>query len=133
MTWLRWFAEGIYPRAGWKRAASYVFHRIRRLPDSPGKIARGIGIGVFVSFTPFFGLHFIIATFLALLFRGNILAALLATFFGNPLTFPLIAGGSLSIGHWLLGAQSHARADETLLQLFRDASWDFWRNFMALF
>jgi uncharacterized protein len=84
----RWIAEAFYPRSGWKRAASYIWHRLRRLPDTPHKIARGVGIGVFISFTPFFGFHFVAAVLLSLLIRGNALAALLATFFGNPITCP---------------------------------------------
>ena len=59
--------------------------------------------GVFVCFTPFFGLHFVLATAIAWAIRGNILAALLATFFGNPLTFPIIAEVSLEIGSRILG------------------------------
>jgi len=36
--------EFIYPRGGWTRAFHYVKHRIRRLPDSPERIARGVGV-----------------------------------------------------------------------------------------
>jgi len=133
MSWGRWIAEAFYPKAGWRRAGTYVWHRLRRLPDSPHKIARGIGIGVYVSFTPFFGLHFILATLLALLLRGNVLAALLGTFFGNPFTFPLIAAGSLSLGHWMFGIDDALASHESVFHLFRNAVWDFWRNIGTLF
>ena len=33
--------ETVYPRGGWARAASYISHRVRRLPDPPARIARG--------------------------------------------------------------------------------------------
>ena len=79
-------ARALYPRGGWRRAAEYIALRLRRLPDSPEKIARGIGAGVFTTFTPFYGLHFILAGILAKILRGNIVAAILGTFFGNPLT-----------------------------------------------
>ena len=102
-TWLRTFVEFIYPRGGWKRAASYVGHRLRRLPDPPHRIARGIAAGVFVCFTPYFGFHFFLAAGLAWVMQGNVVAALLATFFGNPLTFPIIAAISLELGQWMLG------------------------------
>lgn len=133
LSYLRWIAEAFYPRAGWKRAASYVWHRLRRLPDTPHKIARGVGIGVFISFTPFFGLHFFLAAGLGLLFRGNLVAALLATFFGNPLTFPFIAGASLTLGHWMLGANAQVVEHKSILRLFAQATGDFWHNFKALF
>ncbi len=133
LSWLRWLAEGLYPRSGWRRATSYIGHRLRRLPDTSQKIARGVGVGVYVSFTPFFGLHFFVAALLALLFRGNILAALLSTFFGNPLTFPFIATGSLTLGHWLLGSSSAPEEHKSIFLLFRNAAGDFWQNFKALF
>ncbi len=133
LSWGRWLIEGVYPRSGWRRAVSYVGHRLRRLPDTPQKIARGVGLGVFVSFTPLFGLHFVLATALALLFRGNVVAALLGTFFGNPLTFPFIAASALSLGQWMLGAGATPANHETILHLFSFAAADFWYNFKALF
>lgn len=133
MSWGRWLLEAVYPKAGWRRVASYVGHRLRRLPDSSHKIARGIAVGVLVSFSPFFGLHFILAMLLALLLRGNVAAALLGTFFGNPLTFPFIAAGSLSLGHWILGDSSYVVGDTSIFQMFRYASADFWFNFQAIF
>jgi uncharacterized protein len=51
-----------------------------------------------VSFTPLLGLHFLLAIFFAFLFRGNIIAALIGTFVGNPITFPFIWGLIYKIG-----------------------------------
>lgn len=93
----------LYPRGGWGRAFEYVKHRLRRLPDTPQKIARGIFAGVFAAFTPFYGLHFVVAALVAKLMRGNILAALMGTFFGNPLTYVPIGVASLQSGYFLLG------------------------------
>ena len=70
-----------WPKGGWKRAFHYVQYRLRRLPDSSQKISRGIWAGLFATFTPFYGLHFLTAAIIAKLLKGNILAALLATFF----------------------------------------------------
>jgi uncharacterized protein len=120
------------PRGGWRRAAQYVVHRLRRLPDPPHRIARGIFAGVFISFTPFFGLHFIGAAAIAWALRGNVLAALLATFFGNPVTTPLIALGSLELGHWILGGQLGVGFTE-VLDAFSGAWVEIWNNFLALF
>jgi hypothetical protein len=124
--------EFFYPRGGWLRAAHYVKHRLRRLPDEPERIARGIFAGVFISFTPLFGFHFLGAALLAFLFRGNILAALLATFIGNPLTTPVIAYSSVELGHYLLGSSS-ALAFEEILQAFSGASTELWWNARAIF
>ena len=125
--------ESIWPRGGWGRALRYMHHRVNRLPDSPHRIARGIFCGVFASFTPFFGLHFLIAAVMAKLMRGNIVAALLATFVGNPLTFPIIAAVNLKLGQWLRGRGSAYGADAGLWEEFAGAAHDLKHNFYALF
>lgn len=81
----------------------YYSHRMKRLPDSPTRIALGFASGVFVSFTPFFGFHFVVAAVIAWMVRGNLFASALGTFVGNPITFPLIAAASIEIGAWLYG------------------------------
>ena len=95
--------EFFYPRGGWARAFEYVKLRLNRLPGSPEQIARGIWAGVFASFTPFFGLHFLLSALIAVILRGNILAALLGTFIGNPLTYVPIAWVGIQSGHMILG------------------------------
>lgn len=133
--------ELIWPRGGWGRAAQYVRHRVRRLPDTPEKISRGVWAGVFTAFTPFYGLHFLVAGVIAVAMRGNVLASLMSTFFGNPLTYVPIAYAALTTGHWLLGT----RLDRTLLDgpagrgncgigcQFNNAAGDLWHNFKAIF
>ena len=124
--------RAVYPRGGWGRAFSYVKHRVRRLPDTPEKIGRGIWAGVFTTFTPFYGLHFIVAAIIARLMRGNFIAALMATFFGNPLTYVPIAAVSLKTGHWLLGSEPHG-PPASLGEKFADAGADLWGNVLAIF
>ena len=130
-SWLRFIAEGFWPRGGWSRAARYVVHRLRRLPDPAHKISRGIAAGVFVSFTPFFGFHFLMSAAIAYVLRGNIIAALLATFVGNPLTFPFIASIAMETGAWILGTPHMPLPG--VVASFSNASVELWRNFTALF
>ena len=127
--------EFFWPRGGWARAAYYVRHRLHRLPDSPEKIARGIFAGVFTTFTPFYGLHFLTAAIIAFVMRGNILAALLATFFGNPLTYVPIGVVSMRMGHFLLGetAASEDHIARSLGGKFMDAGEALKNNFFAMF
>ncbi len=128
---MQFVSESFYPKGGWRRASQYVVHRLRRLPDPSHKISRGIAAGVFTSFTPLFGLHFILSVALAWIMRGNILAALLATFVGNPITFPIIAAVSMEIGSQLLGVRSLPLP--LVLGSFSDAANDLWHNFVAIF
>lgn len=127
--------EFFWPRGGWRRAALYVKHRLRRLPDPPHRIARGIFAGVLTTFTPFYGLHFVIAATIAWIMRGNIIAALLATFFGNPLTYVPIGVVSLNTGYWLLGInkRAHAEMHGSFGRMFVDAGADLKHNFVAAF
>lgn len=64
-------AESLWPRGGWGRAFHYIKRRLQRLPDTPETIARGIAAGVFTTFTPLYGVHFVIAAILAKILRGN--------------------------------------------------------------
>ncbi len=59
--WWKIVYETVWPKGGWKRAFYYIKHRVRRLPDPPHRIARGIFAGIFVTFSPFFGMHFFAA------------------------------------------------------------------------
>ncbi|UWQ50020.1 DUF2062 domain-containing protein [Leisingera caerulea] len=130
---LRALADFVWPRGGWGRAFLYVKHRVRRLPDSPERIARGIWAGVFTTFTPFYGLHFLVAAIIARMMNGNILASLSATFFGNPLTYVPIGVASLQTGHWLLGTEFDEEVDKSLVGKFLAAGGDLKDNLFALF
>lgn len=122
----------VYPRGGWARAFHYVKHRVRRLPGSPERIARGVWAGVFTTFTPFYGLHFIVAAVIARVMQGNILAALMATFFGNPLTYVPIGLISLKTGNWLLGTEFQDGVHRSFGGKFVDAGRDLKDNIVAL-
>ena len=123
--------ELLYPRGGWARAVRYVAYRLRRLPDPAHKISRGIGAGVLASFTPLYGFHFILSAIIALLIRGNMLAAMLATFVGNPLTFPVIASVSMQTGTWMLGRPPVPVP--RVWRAFASASTELWHNMQAIF
>jgi uncharacterized protein (DUF2062 family) len=123
----------MWPKGGWHRAFHYVKHRVRRLPDSPERIARGIFAGVFTTFTPFYGFHFFIAIFIARLTNGNLVASLMATFFGNPLTYVPIGIASLTTGNWLLGTEVDHGVHRSFGGKFVDAGADLKDNFKAIF
>jgi len=81
-----------------------TFRRLLALDDPPERTALAFSIGVFVAFSPFLGLHTILATSIALIFRFNKLAIYSGTFINNPfLTLVPIIIASYSIGAFLLG------------------------------
>ena len=135
LPWWKATLQFLLPKSGWARAFQYVKHRVRRLPDPPHRIARGIFAGVFVTFSPFFGLHFFLAAGLAWVIRGNIVASLLSTFVGNPLTFVPIGAASLQTGYFILGLRGveDLQTQGTVGGKFVDAGRDLRDNIWALF
>lgn len=100
--------ELVWPRKGFFRPLRYLKMRILRLSASPHAVAVGVAAGVFVSWTPFIGVHFIMAFVITYLLAGNMVAAALGcAAFGNPLTYPFIWGLTWEIGHLLLSRKDH--------------------------
>lgn len=126
---LSWF----WPRRGWKRAGSYVLRRVSRMPGTPHVIAVGFSAGVFASFTPFMGFHFMIGFLLAYILRGSLIASAFGTFVGNPITFPFIWILTYRTGLFLLGMDVPEKVaielpTSTWWMLFNDPN-QLWRQF----
>lgn len=128
----RMASELVYPPGGFRRASAYLWHRLRRLPDQPERIARGVAAGVFLSFSPLHGFHFIVAALIALAVRGNVIAAFLGTFAGNPLTTPFIALGAVGLGRSILGLPGDM-SPPVIFREFARATAEIWRNLLAVF
>jgi len=102
MIWAMW------PRTGWRRAVSYVVHRVRRLPGTPHSIAAGVACGAAISFTPLMGFHFLLSALFAWLIGGNVFASAVGTALGNPWTLPLIWVSTYQLGNIMLFADPDA-------------------------
>ncbi|GLQ35049.1 hypothetical protein GCM10007939_13320 [Amylibacter marinus] len=133
VTLWQWFKEGFYPKAGWRRVLNYVGHRVKRLPDTPHRIALGFSCGAFVCFSPLFGLHFFLAAGLAYVLRGNVLSSLIGTFFGNPITFPFIGAISYSLGQWMTGNSTERNAWRKARDGLVDFAESSWANVKSIF
>jgi uncharacterized protein (DUF2062 family) len=78
--------------------------RLLAIDDPPERTALAFSIGVFIAFSPFLGLHTIMATVLAFAFRFNKIAIYAGTFVNNPfLTLVPIILASYATGALLLG------------------------------
>jgi uncharacterized protein (DUF2062 family) len=111
----------VLPRAGWRRSAQYIGHRVARLPGTPASIAMGFACGAAASITPLVGFHFVLAAFLAWIFRGNLIASAIGTAVGNPWTFPFIWVATFEIGARLMGHD--VSSDAVNFSLFFHALW----------
>ena len=125
--------EMMYPRKGLWRGIDYIRKRLHRLPDSPHRIALGFACGAFVSFTPFFTLHFVLAAALAWVLRGNILAAVFGTAVGNPLTFPFISVAALWLGRMMMGRTHDGSGFEKVSHAFAEAINSIWPTVKSWF
>lgn len=124
----------LWPDRGFARAWRYMKRRLERLNDTPEKVALGFSCGAFTSFTPLFGLHFLFAALLAYIMRGNIVASLIGTIVGNPLTFPFIAAGAMSTGNYLLGDLHKSANDGAgIMDRFLEIGHAFWEALKGTF
>jgi len=96
----------LWPRRSWTRSSRYVVYRLRRLSDTPHAVALGFAIGVFTAATPFLGTHMVMAALLAWVIGGSVVAALLGTFLGNPITYPLIWYSTYEMGNLMLRGET---------------------------
>jgi hypothetical protein len=105
----------------------YIFQRLKRIPSSPHRIAVGVAIGVFAVFTPFLGAQLLLAAVLCLVLRGSIVASFLASFVGNPLTYPMIWFSTYHLGHLLLGTSSPGQ-----LKTFKHDATAIWDSVVTM-
>src|SRR4029453_1887036 len=81
-----------------------LFLRFLTLDDPPERTALAFSLGVFIAFSPFLGLHTILATLIAFIFRFNKVAVYTGTFINNPfLTLVPIIIASYAVGAFILG------------------------------
>lgn len=124
--WKEKFRVAIWPRRSWGRSLKYLAKRVLRLTASPHAIAAGIAAGVFASFTPFMGLHFLIGFAVAYVIAGNMIASAAGTFIGNPITFPFIWAATYSTGNFILYGDMGSGGPEKSLHDLREI--DFWHD-----
>lgn len=126
--WREKLRISLWPRRSWLRSAKYVTKRILRLTGSPHAISAGVAAGVFASFTPFMGFHFLTAFLVAYIIAGNLLAAALGTFFGNPVSFPFIWASTYTTGNFLLNRSSEYKDEHQGDTLSSLEVGDFWEH-----
>ena len=85
-----------------------TLRRLLAIDDPPERTALAFSIGVFIAFSPFLGLHTIMATVIAFLFRFNKVAIYTGTFLNNPFfTLVPIIIASYAVGAFVLGRPLH--------------------------
>ncbi|HEV2912587.1 MAG TPA: DUF2062 domain-containing protein [Pyrinomonadaceae bacterium] len=81
-----------------------TLRRLLAIDDPPERTALAFSIGVFIAFSPFLGLHTVMATALAFIFRFNKIAIYTGTFVNNPIfTLVPIILMSYGVGAFFMG------------------------------
>jgi uncharacterized protein (DUF2062 family) len=81
------------------------FKSILQVKDTPHRIAMAFAVGVFMGISPFLGLHYIGAFFIAWLFKLNKLVAMVGVSVNNPWTIVPISTFCVWVGTKLLGVE----------------------------
>jgi uncharacterized protein len=110
-----------------------ALRRLLALDEPPERTALAFSVGVLIAFSPFLGLHTLIATLLAFIFRFNKVAIYAGTFVNNPfLTLAPIVVASYSVGAFILGRPVNPPAGG--LELLNEPhllTADYWRELFA--
>jgi hypothetical protein len=86
-----------------RKIEMFFLLRVLSLKDTPHRIALGIAIAIFVTWTPTMGLQMIITFALCCLLKANKLVGLPFVWLSNPFTVLPIYGPNLLVGQWILG------------------------------
>jgi hypothetical protein len=107
-----------------ERSLRRYLRELLLLKEPPERIARTFGLGVFISFSPFIGIHTIVALIVLVFAKLNRLAFLAGLFSNTPWTIPPALTLGTAIGVFIL------RTDSRLPELSFEAiaSGRFWHE-----
>jgi uncharacterized protein len=122
-------------RSNWQRAREFVIHNVLHADDPPHRLALGVGIAMFITFTPTIGFQMGLVFALAWLFGGNKMVGLPLVWISNPATIVPIYYPCLWLGELLMGKphrdfnwfKSFSQAPEEWgpkVQFFAHKFWD---------
>jgi len=86
-----------------KRLERFFIYRVLHVDDTPHRIALGVAVGIFVTWTPTIGLQMILTVLISALLRANKFVGVPFVWISNPLTLVPVYWPSYLIGCWLLG------------------------------
>jgi hypothetical protein len=104
--------------------------RVLHIHDSPERTSLAFSVGIFFGFSPFIGLHTVLALLAAFVFRLNRVAALVGVYVNNPWTLIPVAVASTSLGVKVLGHMGYKRDHFDWAQV---RTFAFWTHFPSEF
>jgi len=88
-----------------KRLKRFLIYRVMHVDDTPHRIALGLAIGIFVTWTPTIGFQMALTVALAWLLGANKLVGVPFVWISNPLTALPLYGSNFLVGTWVLPGQ----------------------------
>lgn len=114
----------------WRKNSLRDFlRRLLLLDESPRRTALAFSVGVFLGFSPFWGLHTALGLVAAFVFRLNRLAVLVGLWTNTPWTMAPFASLGTALGFWLMGGEARLPKIPTVSLL----STEFWQGSLAEF
>lgn len=119
-----------------RRGRRFVFHTILHADDPPHRLALGLAIGMFITFTPTVGFQMMLVVFFAWLLRANKVVGVPLVWITNPATIVPIFYACYRVGRFVLIQEGVG--DQWWAELAPpDATWwsqvtFYWERFMQI-
>ena len=84
------------------RTRRFLIYRVLHVDDTPHRIALGLAVGIFMTWTPLIGLQMILTVLLSALLRANKFVGVPFVWISNPLTAVPLYGFNFVVGAWIL-------------------------------
>lgn len=119
-----------------KRLIAYfsgLGRRLVNLRDTPHAVAGGVAIGMFIGFTPLFGVKTLLSLAVAYLLRCSKIAAVVSVSLHDVVTpfWPILLKLEYDIGYWLLSSP-HALPGKMEIKHFHMADMLKWTTFFEV-
>ena len=102
----------------------FFVYKIMSLNDTPHRIALGVGIGIFVTWTPTIGIQMALTVALCTLFKANKFVGVPFVWISNPVTFIPIYYPNYWIGATLMGSDRDISAFDGITEaVIAQGSW----------
>lgn len=109
-----------------RRLKGFFVYRVLHVDDTPHRIALGVAIGIFVTWTPTLGFQMIITLALSWLLGANKLVGVPFVWISNPVTLGAIYYPNFMLGRRLLGAHYEAPRFTQVLMVSGDSWIETW-------
>lgn len=129
------------------QAERFLIYRVFSLADTPHRLALGVAIGIFITWTPTITLQMVLTVLLSWLLGANKLVGVPFVWISNPATIVPIYGPNYLIGCWILGRtpdgwhkiieaiRFHGSLYERTIEWYdvtKDIFWELWMGSMIV-